>query len=106
MESTAVGVTAAKVVRAGEGDDFLVVEAHTIKDVSYVGCALSGVGEAAMGWEFTVVDIICAPRLPRDLWSAHFFDSYDPGESPEILKEYCISVFLLWIGIDKMSKKV
>ena len=53
-------------VGAAEGHNFLVVEAHAVKDVADVLGALAGVRQAAVGLTDVAVGGVAAARLPWD----------------------------------------
>lgn len=76
-------MAAAQGVGAGEGDDFLVVEAHAPEDGAQVRVALGRVGEASVGGaggEF----FVGAAGAVGDGWALHFLDGGDAGEDPEV----------------------
>ena len=87
VEARAVGVAAAEGVRAGEGDDFAVVEAHAVEDGAQVGLLFGAVGEAAVGRAHGYVPVGAA-GAPGDGGALHFLDGADAGEGPEVRVGY------------------
>ena len=76
-------MAAAERVRAGEGDDLAVVEAHAAEDGAQVGLVLGAVGQAAVGRAHGHV-AVCAARAPGDGGALHFLDGADASEGPEV----------------------
>lgn len=76
-------MAAAQGVRAGERDDFPVVEAHAAEDGAEVGLVFSAVGKAAVGRAHTYV-AVGAAGAPGDEGALHFLDGGYAGEGPEI----------------------
>ena len=76
-------MAAAEGVRAGEGDDFAVVETHAAEDGAQVGLVFGAVGQAAIGCAHGHV-AVCAAGAPGDGGALHFLDGADAGEGPEV----------------------
>ena len=83
VEAGAVGVAAAEGVRAGQGDDFPVVETHAVEDGAQVGLIFGAVREAAVGRAHGYV-AVGAAGAPRDDGTLHFLDGADAREGPEV----------------------
>jgi len=82
-KASPVSVAAAKGVGTGEGNDLLIIKAHTAEDLSEVGSALSSVGKTAIrstGGRLTVR----ATRPVRNSRALHFLNGADTSENPEI----------------------
>lgn len=76
-------MAAAEGVGAGQGDDLLVVEAHTVEDGAEVVLAFGAVGEAAVGRAVGDVSVGAA-GAPGDDGALHFLDGADASEGPEV----------------------
>ena len=76
-------MAAAERVRAGQGDDLAVVEAHAVEDGAQVGLVFGAVGEAAVGRAHGYVTVGAA-GAPGDGGALHFLDGADAGEGPEV----------------------
>lgn len=83
VESGSVGVASAEGVCATEGDDLLVVEAHSVEDVPQVVLALGTVGQSSIRSAVVVVSVHSA-RSPRNLGSLGLLDGTDTGKRPQV----------------------
>lgn len=80
-------MAAAEGVGAREGNDLLVVEAHTVENVAEVVGALGGIGETTIrsaGRDITVR----TARAVGDVGALHLLDGADTAEDPEIRVGY------------------
>ena len=87
VEPRAVRVAAAEGVRAGQGDDLPVVEAHAVEDGSQVGLLFGAVREPPVGRAHGYVPVRAA-GAPGDGGALHFLDGADAGEGPEVRVGY------------------
>lgn len=76
-------MAAAQSVGTGEGDDFLVVEAHATKDVAQMVAALSGVGQTAIRRAERDIAIVAAWSEGND-GALHLLNGGDAAQDPEI----------------------
>ena len=83
LEARAVRVAAAQGVRARQGDDLAVVEAHAVEDGAEVRLVFGAVREAAVGRAHGYVAVLTAGS-PGDDGALHFLDGADAGEGPEV----------------------
>lgn len=68
---------------AGEGDHFLVIEAHPAEDGADVVLVLGGVGETAVGGAEGDVAVL-STRPPGDDGALHLLDGADAGQRPQV----------------------
>lgn len=76
-------MAAAQGVRARQGDNLPVVEAHAAEDGAEVRLVLGAVGEAPVGRAHGDV-AVCAAGAPGDGGALHLLDGADAGEGPEV----------------------
>ena len=80
-------MAAAEGVRAGQGDDFPVVETHAVEDGAQVRLVFGAVGEASVGCAHGYVAVVAA-GAPGDGGTLHFLDGADAREGPEVRVGY------------------
>ena len=76
-------MAAAESVSTAEGNDLLIVEAHSVEDVTDVLGALGSIGKTAVGSAGREVTVSTAGPV-RNLRSQHLLDGADTTEDPEI----------------------
>lgn len=81
--SRAVSVAASKSVSTGKSNNLLVVEAHTVEDVTEVVLALRGVGETAIGG-LVDLETVNTSWAPGDDGAASLLDGTDTTKSPQV----------------------
>jgi hypothetical protein len=78
FESRAVGVASTKGMSTAESNDFLIGEAHSVKDVADMSGSLGCVGKTTVGG--TCGDIFVGTAWsPGDDGTAHFLQGTDTG---------------------------
>ena len=83
FESGAVAVASTESMSTAEGDNFLIVEAHSVKDVADVPGSLGSVGKTTIGGAAGNIFVDTA-WSPWDDRTAHFLNCTHTGEGPEI----------------------
>lgn len=83
VESGSVGVASAESVGTAEGDNLLVVEAHSVEDVPQVVLALGTVGQSTVRSTVVVVAVHSACS-PGDLGTLGLLNGTDTGERPQV----------------------
>jgi hypothetical protein len=68
---------------SAEGDNLLVVEAHTAEDIAQMLVALGGIWQTSIGCAARDI-LICSSRSVWDDGALHFLDGDDAGEDPEV----------------------
>lgn len=87
VEAGAVRVAAAEGVRARQGDNLPVVEAHAAEDGAEVRLVLGAVRQAPVGGAHGYV-AVGAAGAPGDGGALHLLDGADAGEGPEVRVGY------------------
>jgi hypothetical protein len=72
-----------EVVGTGKGNDFLVVESHSVENGTKVVGSLCAVRETPTGRTFGVVYVIGTAWFPVDIGTAHGLHSGHTGKGPE-----------------------
>jgi len=83
IKTTAISVATTKSMSTAQGNNFLVIEAHTIEDIPQVLVSLCGIWETSV-WRASSNVLVHAAWSVWDGWALHLLDSTDTGEDPEI----------------------
>lgn len=82
LKATSVTMAATEIVRSGQCDNLLIIEAHSVEDVSDVVLSLGAIGQSPSRWQQAIIDEIGAAGFPLDVWAVHCLDCHYAGERP------------------------
>jgi len=82
-EPRPISVAPSQSMCATESNNFSIIKAHSVEDVSQMSGTLGSIGKASIGCASCNVSVGTS-RAIRDDWSLHFLDGANPSEDPEV----------------------